>query len=45
MGLVREAFSSVSTTLAEEDGNGKGGGSGADMDGCSSSEIETAEDE
>mgnify|MGYP007051637637 CR=1 FL=1 len=45
MGLVRKTLSAVALALAEVDGDGESGGSGNDVDGGSSSEVETTEDE
>ena len=41
MGRVSEAFNSLSTTFSKENRNSKGGGSRADVNQHSSSEIET----
>ena len=45
VGLVREALSAVSTALTEVDGDCKRGGSGRDVDGSSTGEVEAAKDE
>ena len=45
MGLVCEALRSVSAALAKIDGNGQCGGTRRNMDGCTTSEIETTENE
>jgi hypothetical protein len=45
VGLVGEALGAIPGPLSEVDGDGKGGGSGRDMDGSSSGEIEASHDE
>ena len=45
MGLISELLSSVTGTLSEVDGDGKGGGTRGDMDWSSTGEVETSLDE
>lgn len=45
MWLVGETLGSIATAFAKVDGDSEGGGSGGDVDGRSTSEIETAKDE
>lgn len=45
VGLVGESLGTVSSSFTKVDGDSKGGSSRVDVDGCSSGEIETTEDE